>query len=244
MNVLYFQIITIITSINSFSCAPNHHCIIRDFQGLSMDPFYQRLRTLSPSDRAIFAHFGLGPRGPSAFSVLHRAFEHTARLYPHLIAAEHAESFITYAELDGASNTLAHRLIRQGLQPRQRVILLVQSSIPTLVAILAVLKAGCQYIPLDGGVVPDMVLAHIVQDTQAPYILCLGKFQHRVQRFTGADNRCTAILLDAPSGDEETASISAAFSAQRPDVAVDPTDGAYIIYKLGTYGAATMRLKL
>ncbi|MFD4668659.1 amino acid adenylation domain-containing protein [Lentzea sp. NPDC058450] len=56
---------------------------------------------------------------------------------------------LTYAELDARANRLAHRLIALGVRPEDRVGLLVRRSADVVVAVLAVLKAGGAYLPLD-----------------------------------------------------------------------------------------------
>ncbi len=110
-----------------------------------------------------------------------------------------------------------------GLEPRQRVCLVVQRSLPMTVAILAILKAGCQYVPLDGQVTAETALCHIMKDTKAPFILCLEKFYSKIQRL--AEPTTKIVVLD--SFLEEPA------STMRPDLHVSQSDGAYAIYTSG-----------
>lgn len=132
---------------------------------------------------------------------------------------------MTYGELELAANVLANRLINLGLKPRQRVCLLVQQSIPMVIAILAVLKSGCQYIPLDGKVTPDLTLTHVLKDTDAPFILCLARFYHRAVRFAGRNT--DVVVIDSPFEN----SISS--MTLRPATNVHTKDGVYIIYTFG-----------
>lgn len=112
-----------------------------------------------------------------------------------------------------------------GLEPRQRVCLVVQRSLPMTIAMLAVLKAGCQYVPLDGQVTAESALRHILRDTQAPFILCLEKFHSKVQLFAEPTTRI--VVLDS--------SIETPESTLRPDLYINGNDGAYCIYTSGSY---------
>ncbi|WP_156763543.1 AMP-binding protein, partial [Mycobacterium scrofulaceum] len=56
---------------------------------------------------------------------------------------------MTYRELDEAANRLAHRLIAEGAGPGESVALLFSRSAQAIVAILAVLKTGAAYLPID-----------------------------------------------------------------------------------------------
>jgi non-ribosomal peptide synthetase component F len=192
-----------------------------------MDLEFHGLDGLSLSERILFHQFGKGADEAVPFTHVHHAFEHFAYLHPSAIAVqEHDGASITYGELERRSNILSNMLISNGLLPRQRVCLVMQRSIHMVVAIMAVLKSNCQYIPLDGGVVPDETLAHILSDTQAPLVLCLKKFEAKIRRH--AKKSAYILCLDGEhqflNGDET-----------RPTSKdLIPNDGAYIIYTSGT----------
>lgn len=187
---------------------------------------FSELETLCPTDRDLFRRFGHGARVEPEFSLVHKAFEDVVDTQPSLVAAEHDGNTVTYQELEYLSNALANRLIQNGLRPRQRVCLVLQRSIDMVVAILAVIKCGCQYVPLDGGVVPGNVMLHIFHDTQAQFVLCLEKFHNKVQQLAGPAT--TVIVLDAPIDGK-----SSSISTERPAVSLDSSDGLYIIYTSG-----------
>ncbi|MGH3754837.1 MAG: amino acid adenylation domain-containing protein, partial [Pseudonocardiaceae bacterium] len=68
---------------------------------------------------------------------------------PDAVAVVSAGATLSYFELEVAANRLAHRLIRWGVRVEDRVAVLVERSIPLVVTVLAVAKAGGVYVPLD-----------------------------------------------------------------------------------------------
>ena len=69
----------------------------------------------------------------------------------------------TYRELEEAANRLAHLLAGHGVGPGQRVALLLSRSAEAIVAILAVLKTGAAYVPIDPAL-PDARIAFMIAD--------------------------------------------------------------------------------
>ncbi|SUA13732.1 linear gramicidin synthetase subunit C [Mycolicibacterium aichiense] len=68
---------------------------------------------------------------------------------PDTVALTCGEHSLTYRELDEATNRFAHLLVGKGIGPGQRVALLVPRSAEAIVSILAVLKTGAAYVPID-----------------------------------------------------------------------------------------------
>ena len=80
---------------------------------------------------------------------------------------------LTYSELDQASNHLAQGILAQQGQGPEPIALLFEHGAPVIVAILAVLKAGKFYVPLDSSYPPDRLRA-MLEDSQATMILTNG----------------------------------------------------------------------
>ncbi|WP_231998477.1 AMP-binding protein, partial [Mycobacterium sp. 1245499.0] len=74
--------------------------------------------------------------------------EHVARA-PEAVAITDGSCSWTYRELDESANRLAHLLVHHGAGPGQCVALLVERSARAVAAILAVLKTGAAYLPID-----------------------------------------------------------------------------------------------
>lgn len=173
----------------------------------------------------MFVEFGRGRIVAIPFSTIQSAFESKVDQQPNTIAIEQDGRSLTYQELERVANGLANRLISAGLEPRQRVCLVVRRSLPMVIAMLAVLKSGCQYVPLDGQLTAESALRHIMKDTRAPFILCLEKFYTKVQRL--AEPGAKIVVLDNSIEEPE--------STFRPNLHVSRADGAYCIYTSGTY---------
>ena len=142
--------------------------------------------------------------------LVHEAFGKIAAENHSAVAVEHDGDRITY------------------LCSRDRVVALVQRSIPMIIAIFAVLKSGCQYVPMDGGVVSDDALAHVLSETEPPFVLCQARYLQRLHQFTMLG---TQILSLEDSWTTLTDSDIEAGHA----VLVDPNDSAYIIYTSGQH---------
>lgn len=139
------------------------------------------LAHLTEKDRELFFKFGFGPKVPQLpFPTVHQAFGHHASAHPLSIAVEHGSDTITYAALHARSDHLATTLRSQGVQPGTRVCILGSRGIHLITAILGAVKAGGQYVPLDGGIVTDSTLQYVLKDSEATMALTLRAFEHRL----------------------------------------------------------------
>ncbi|KAF2797820.1 nonribosomal peptide synthetase 12 [Melanomma pulvis-pyrius CBS 109.77] len=187
---------------------------------------FNELSHLSPEDQILVSRLGCGPAVVAPHSTVHEAFESIVDSHPSTIAAKFEERSITYSDLDVAANRLSNYLIEAGLKPRQRVCLVVQRSFEMLVGILATLKAGCQYVPVDGGVASEQALQHILKDAEAHFVLCLPKLEDKVKR-------CSEIEIGMVLLGQGVEDFS---SKERPHIPVSSGDGIYAIYTSGSTG--------
>ncbi|GGK23420.1 hypothetical protein GCM10010124_14870 [Pilimelia terevasa] len=97
-------------------------------------------------------------------------FEAQAARTPQARALVTAAGSLTFAALNARANRLAHTLIARGLGPEDRVALLLPRGAAMLTGLLAVLKSGAAYVPLDPDS-PDDRLAWIVADARADLLL-------------------------------------------------------------------------
>ncbi|RYP33087.1 hypothetical protein DL767_004872 [Monosporascus sp. MG133] len=91
-----------------------------------------------------------GPRLPAINECIHHLFRAQVKENPNAIAIDSWDGMMTYAELDKASDVVAHDLIsRLGLQVGERVPFCFEKSRWVLVSILGILKAGAAFVPLE-----------------------------------------------------------------------------------------------
>ena len=101
---------------------------------------------------------------------LHQLFEQQAARTPDAIALICEDERVTYAELDRRANQLAHHLLSLGVGPEVFVGLLLTRRTELVVSLLAVLKAGGAYLPLES-TYPQERLRFMMQDTSAQILI-------------------------------------------------------------------------
>ncbi|KAJ7723373.1 putative nonribosomal peptide synthetase [Mycena metata] len=193
-------------------------------------PYPTALPALSPEDLVLFYRYGIGSRRHVEFPVIHHAFEHHARTQPDAIAVEHSlyGQTLTFAQLEVQANRLARRLRAQGICPGKKVCILSRRSIYLIVAILATLKSGGQYVPLDAVTIPDSTLSYVLNDAKPSAVLAMSEFVHRVD-----SDVVPTLDLEAVIAEDEAQN---ADGSRLQDALVMPSDGAYVIYTSGTTG--------
>jgi amino acid adenylation domain-containing protein len=103
-------------------------------------------------------------------SPIHRVFEAWAEHTPAAVALVFGAQQVTYGELNRRANRLAHHLVGLGAGPGVLVGVGIDRSVDRVVAMLAILKAGAAYVPLDASY-PAERLAYMIADTRLPVLL-------------------------------------------------------------------------
>jgi amino acid adenylation domain-containing protein/non-ribosomal peptide synthase protein (TIGR01720 family) len=179
-----------------------------------------------PEDLAMLARVNATAASEQFAGIVAQCEAQAARA-PDAIAIVHGDETISYGELNARANRLARRLRLHGIGPDVVVGLALGRGVPMMVALLAVLKAGGAYLPLDPDY-PAERLAHMLGDSGARLLLTQATLQERfapVLERSGAE----AWLLDAAV--EEGSS-----DAANLDIAIDPENLAYVIYTSGSTG--------
>src|SRR5436305_12625413 len=107
-------------------------------------------------------------------------FEQTCLRYPNNIAVICESSQLTYLQLDRRANRVARLLLQDGLKEAQTVGIYMERSVNTYISILAVLKAGGAFVPLDPSFPADRV-AFIAEDADLQFLLTTSSMPEKPQ---------------------------------------------------------------
>jgi amino acid adenylation domain-containing protein len=117
-------------------------------------------------------------------SCIHELFEKQAQRTPDAIALECADRKMTYRDLNCRANRLAEELQKRGVGAEQLVGVLAERSLETMAGILAILKAGAAYVPLDPQY-PKKRLEFILSDAGVKVLLTQKKFAGDFPEYLG-----------------------------------------------------------
>ncbi|MDR6287825.1 MULTISPECIES: amino acid adenylation domain-containing protein [Inquilinus] len=148
------------------------------------------------------------------------AWRSHAAARPEAVAVRHEERSVSRAQLDQVSDRLARRLIAHGVGPEDRVALQMGRTPEWVLGLLAVLKAGAAYLPLDPAA-PAERRAELVADSGARWLL--------VDADTLESFGCEVLRLSLDDRDEEVVS-----TIPLPEAV--PDQAAYLIYTSGSTG--------
>ncbi|WP_191488514.1 non-ribosomal peptide synthetase [Pseudomonas sp. FEN] len=157
-----------------------------------------------------------------------RQFEARVLSNPDALAVVQAGRSLTYAELNRQANQLAHRLLGLGVRPDDRIAICARRSLDMLVGLVAILKSGACYVPIDPSH-PAERLAYLLRDSAPRVLLTQTELQARLPALA-----LPVLLLDA---DARTGAGVDALPESNLDIAgLTPSSLAYVIYTSGSTG--------
>lgn len=227
------RIITLLSQPPGHSTATVVSDIIRDAAGA--DDYKQMLS------------FNGGPALQRSSLCLHETFERSARAHPRRTAVLAHDQELTYAALDETAGLLADYLRQElGVGRGCFVPLCFEKSCLVVIAMLAVMKVGAAYVPLDPSH-PPARLQHIVQQCRSSLILVSSAQEARMSQATAVqiltvDTSLLERCRRTHGHDTSTTSAgaAAAAAAARPPgaypAAATPHDIAYVIFTSGSTG--------
>ncbi len=155
---------------------------------------------------------------------IHNLFEAQVEKTPDAIALIFANLELTYRELNNRANQLAHYLQNVGVQPETLVGICMERSIEMLVGILAIMKAGGAYLPLDP-TYPKERLAFMLEDAQLSLLLVQPHLIHELPSHVAK-----VVTIDADGA------AFADYSQANPVSSVQLENIVYVIYTSGSTG--------
>ncbi|MCY7464763.1 non-ribosomal peptide synthetase [Bacillus safensis] len=155
---------------------------------------------------------------------LSKWFEHNVRKQPNAVALSAEEQTMTYAELNEQANRLARHLQKNGAEHQTVIAILADRTPELIVSLLAVLKAGAAYVPIDPDY-PESRIQYMLKDSGATHLLTHSSFigQAKGLAFDG-----TYLFAD----DQEISLMS----SENLPLEAGLHDTAYIMYTSGTTG--------
>lgn len=158
-------------------------------------------------------------------SCAHQLFEEQAERTPQAIALRYGEAEMSYAELNAAANSLAAWLRGQGAGPEVVVGLCAERSPELVTGLLAIMKAGGAYLPLDPSY-PASRLGFMLEDAGVSIVLTQARLEARLNPPPGVRTLCLdtqqAVYADADGSNRESGAT--------------PDNLAYLIYTSGSTG--------
>jgi amino acid adenylation domain-containing protein len=154
------------------------------------------------------------------------------------IAVDYGDRRLQYRELEEMSNNLANFLIASGAAKGSIVTIIVEDSVEVIIAIIATLKAGCVFVPLDPNV-PETRLASMVAEVSPKWFIVESKFFNRIPRSSGARVICvdSGDVPDNSRGDLIYLKEYAGYrNLENPDLPCQPNDMCYIYFTSGSTG--------
>lgn len=147
-------------------------------------------------------------------------WQHSVAQFADRKAAGFGDNWLSYRELNCKANQLAQGLAAMGVTRETKVIISLTRGLDLLCGILAIIKVGGVYVPVDPKA-PAKRISHICTDSGAQWVLCDQDWQH------GDVNVIDIAKLTAQTQQYED---------RAPAVNIEPHDAAYIIYTSGSTG--------
>jgi amino acid adenylation domain-containing protein/non-ribosomal peptide synthase protein (TIGR01720 family) len=202
-----------------------HFATLVDSAASDSEALAGELELLGPDDqRQLLLEFNQTAADYPRDRCIHQLFEQQAARTPNRTAVVYRSRRLTYAELNAQANQLARHLRRRGVGAGARVGLCVDRSVEMIVGILAILKAGAAYVPLNTES-PRARLAAQLEEIAAPVALTQSSLLENLPEFSGE-----ALCLDRDRKQwvEEAETDLECVNG--------PEDPVYVIYTSGSTG--------
>lgn len=155
---------------------------------------------------------------------IHLLFEKQTKSKPNNIAVLFGKSSLTYDELNKKANQLAHYLLSMDVKPDTPIAFCMDRSFECIITILAILKTGAAYLPLDLAH-PKERLLFILNNSDAEFLITKSDFKEQFSQYQGS-----TVLLDQSMQQIDKQ------PTQNPNRSINAENLAYVIYTSGSTG--------
>ncbi|MDO8692621.1 MAG: amino acid adenylation domain-containing protein, partial [Sheuella sp.] len=171
-----------------------------------------------------------------SYLVFTQAFEEQVKRTPGATALISDGEVISYRELDEASNQLARYILNQGTQTDQIVGILIDRSPAMIIAIIATIKAGAAYLPLDTNY-PTARLSYMLSDSRAVAFLCTRNRYEAFNADINVESLPQAWIIDDVMVAQNIRSLPVhSISDTERSSPVTPDNLVYVMYTSGSTG--------
>ena len=181
------------------------------------------INIISESETKQLTTWGINETRYDNTQSVHQLIEQQVTLTPNATALVFEEEQLTYIELNHRANQLAHYLIAQGVKPEEKVGVAVERSVDMVISLLAVLKVGAAYVPLDPDY-PNERLAYIIKDSAIKILLSQNELLSSLPGFSTGSTLCLEQLILSDK------------TVTNPDIQLHGDNLAYLIYTSGSTG--------
>lgn len=195
------------------SISENEHKLVADLEFMPLPERRQLLKSAQGSALEL----------PS--TCIHQLVEQQAHSNPSKVAVVAGEKALDYRTLNQHANQLAHYLREEGLQTGQLVGICIDRDEKMPMIVLAVLKAGGVYVPLDPNY-PQLRIEHIISDSGVSQVITSEQWRYKFERFNGK-----TLLFD-----EDTVQTCSMENLLPGDIQLSSSDLAYVMYTSGSTG--------
>jgi amino acid adenylation domain-containing protein/non-ribosomal peptide synthase protein (TIGR01720 family) len=179
---------------------------------------------ISDSETKQLTQWGVNDTRYDNTQPVHQLIEQQVELTSDAIALVFEEQELTYQELNQRANQLAHYLIAQGVKPEDKVGIAVERSVGMVVSLLAVLKSGAAYVPID----PELPQARIEYIVESSEIKLLLSQSHLSADITAGLDVVSLVMLDKLDITD--------FRTENPNITIKGEQLVYVIYTSGSTG--------
>ncbi len=197
--------------------------LIQNLAGQPERPL-ERINMLTDAERRTFLIDWQPDIEDRARPLVHNLVEDWAKQTPQAEAVVSRDETLTYEQLNRRTNLLAHRLIKAGVGADDFVGVYMPRAVDTVVALLAVFKAGGAYLPLDPEHPPERV-GLILDDTRPKVVITRREFKDKIHFPPGF-----LVVLDEIDNDPDSADL------MNPEVELRPENLAYVVFTSGSTG--------